>query len=49
MMFNLQVSVFKDLLRFAQVFSQMLHIGIEIPFAQVIIYYNEVTAFFYHV
>ncbi|XP_039758993.1 protein fem-1 homolog B isoform X2 [Pararge aegeria] len=30
-----QVSVVKDLLRFAQVFSQMIHIGIELPLAQV--------------
>ncbi|XP_069361539.1 protein fem-1 homolog B isoform X2 [Maniola hyperantus] len=30
-----QVSVIKDLLRFAQVFSQMIHIGIELPLAQV--------------
>ncbi|CAH0764558.1 unnamed protein product [Diatraea saccharalis] len=29
------VSVVKDLLRFAQVFSQMIHIGIELPLAQV--------------
>ncbi|XP_012552018.2 protein fem-1 homolog B-like isoform X3 [Bombyx mandarina] len=32
---NQQVSVVKDLLRFAQVFSQMIHIGIELPLAQV--------------
>lgn len=30
-----EVSVVKDLLRFAQVFSQMIHIGIELPLAQV--------------
>ncbi|XP_050352611.1 protein fem-1 homolog B isoform X2 [Nymphalis io] len=30
-----QVSVVKDLLRFAQVFSQMIHIGIELPLDQV--------------
>ncbi|CAH0724229.1 unnamed protein product, partial [Brenthis ino] len=30
-----QVSVVKDLLRFAQVFSQMIHIGIELPLSQV--------------
>ncbi|XP_023933935.1 protein fem-1 homolog B isoform X2 [Bicyclus anynana] len=30
-----QVSVVKDLLRFAQVFSQMIYIGIELPLAQV--------------
>ncbi|KAJ8717691.1 hypothetical protein PYW07_005621 [Mythimna separata] len=30
-----EVSVTKDLLRFAQVFSQMIHIGIELPLAQV--------------
>ncbi|XP_026763058.1 protein fem-1 homolog B isoform X1 [Galleria mellonella] len=30
-----QVSVVKDLLRFAQVFSQMIHIGIELPLIQV--------------
>ncbi|XP_041984321.1 protein fem-1 homolog B [Aricia agestis] len=29
------VSVVKDLLRFAQVFSQMIHIGIELPLSQV--------------
>lgn len=29
------VSVVKDLLRFAQVFSQMIHIGIELPLVQV--------------
>lgn len=34
-MFGLQVSVVKDLLRFAQVFSQMIHIGIELPIVQV--------------
>ncbi|VVD03766.1 unnamed protein product, partial [Leptidea sinapis] len=28
------VSVVKDLLRFAQVFSQMIHIGIELPLSQ---------------
>ncbi|KAG6457170.1 protein fem-1 homolog B isoform X1 [Manduca sexta] len=30
-----EVSVVKDLLRFAQVFSQMIHIGIELPLSQV--------------
>ncbi|KAM3960358.1 protein fem-1 homolog B [Aphomia sociella] len=30
-----EVSVVKDLLRFAQVFSQMIHIGIELPLIQV--------------
>ncbi|XP_013187605.1 protein fem-1 homolog B isoform X1 [Amyelois transitella] len=30
-----EVSVVKDLLRFAQVFSQMIHIGIELPLVQV--------------
>ncbi|KAI5640138.1 ankyrin repeats (3 copies) domain-containing protein [Phthorimaea operculella] len=30
-----KVSVVKDLLRFAQVFSQMIHIGIELPLQQV--------------
>ncbi|CAG5015161.1 unnamed protein product [Parnassius apollo] len=30
-----KVSVVKDLLRFAQVFSQMIHIGIELPLSQV--------------
>ncbi|XP_075980950.1 protein fem-1 homolog B [Anticarsia gemmatalis] len=30
-----EVSVVKDLLRFAQVFSQMIHIGIELPLTQV--------------
>ncbi|XP_026320695.1 protein fem-1 homolog B-like isoform X2 [Hyposmocoma kahamanoa] len=30
-----KVSVVKDLLRFAQVFSQMIHIGIELPIVQV--------------
>uniref|UniRef100_A0A2A4JA58 Protein fem-1 homolog B n=1 Tax=Heliothis virescens TaxID=7102 RepID=A0A2A4JA58_HELVI len=30
-----EVSVVKDLLRFAQVFSQMIHIGIELPVIQV--------------
>ncbi|XP_050674604.1 protein fem-1 homolog B-like isoform X2 [Leptidea sinapis] len=32
---TLEVSVVKDLLRFAQVFSQMIHIGIELPLSQV--------------
>lgn len=35
--FIFQVSVVKDLLRFAQVFSQMIHIGIELPLVQVTI------------
>ncbi|XP_013137293.1 PREDICTED: protein fem-1 homolog B isoform X2 [Papilio polytes] len=30
-----KVSIVKDLLRFAQVFSQMIHIGIELPLSQV--------------
>lgn len=31
-----QISVVKDLLRFAQVFSQMLHVGVEVTYEQVI-------------
>lgn len=31
------VSVVKDLLRFAQVFSQMLHVGVELPYNQVVV------------
>ncbi|XP_051154335.1 protein fem-1 homolog B-like [Leptopilina boulardi] len=30
------ISVVKDLLRFAQVFSQMIHVGVELQFAQVL-------------